>query len=159
MTTHDNLRWLLVNFICKSFFPKATVSKEILGFPFSKELCTIKDRMYQNKKLAGEFSKKFFEPKIGIAKNSTFYKSKKPNQYTYHLIIKMALNNTGSSIDAVFEKVKAAIKRRGEFGIRDLARTFKIYDDNNSRTLNKDEFKKGMRDYGLNLSQGVTSFT
>ena len=40
---------------------------------------------------------------------------------------------------------------RGAAGIKGLARTFKIMDDDNSKALNYKEFKKGLNDYGVFL--------
>lgn len=57
----------------------------------------------------------------------------------------------------IHDKILAAIKRRGVDGIRDLSRTFKIYDDSGNKKLSKAEFKKGIQDYGLRLTQGVLS--
>jgi len=59
-----------------------------------------------------------------------------------------------SSYEAVHEKIKQAIKRRGEFGIQQIGRTFRIYDDNGNKQLDKGEFKKGLQDYGLRLTNG-----
>jgi hypothetical protein len=60
-----------------------------------------------------------------------------------------------SSYEQVHEKIKNAIKRRGEMGLQQLSRTFKIYDDNGNWSLSKPEFQKGLQDYGLRLTQGV----
>lgn len=38
---------------------------------------------------------------------------------------------------------------RGASGIKGLGRTFKIFDDDGSRSLDKKEFKKGLHDYGV----------
>jgi calcyphosin len=34
-----------------------------------------------------------------------------------------------------------------------VCRTFRIYDDNGSRTLDYEELAKGVKDYGLNMSK------
>ncbi|ESO96368.1 hypothetical protein LOTGIDRAFT_202134 [Lottia gigantea] len=47
------------------------------------------------------------------------------------------------------EKLRAACLSRGATGIKGLARTFKIMDDDESRSLDFKEFKKGISDYGL----------
>ena len=62
-----------------------------------------------------------------------------------------------SSYEVVHEKIKNGIKRRGEFGLQQLSRTFKIYDDNGNWSLSKEEFQKGLQDYGIRLTQGVSS--
>lgn len=50
------------------------------------------------------------------------------------------------------QKVRAACAKRGATGIKGLARAFRIYDDDHSLTLNKDEFKTGLKDYGCVLT-------
>jgi calcyphosin len=59
-----------------------------------------------------------------------------------------------ASYEQVHEKVKASIKKRGEYGIHDLGRTFRIFDDNQNHMLDKNEFTNGLKDYGLRLTQG-----
>ena len=49
------------------------------------------------------------------------------------------------------EKLRLACLSRGSSGIKGLGRVFKIMDDDGSRTLDFNEFKKGLRDYGLYL--------
>eukprot|EP00824_Muranothrix_gubernata_P020034 TRINITY_DN40256_c0_g1_i1.p2 TRINITY_DN40256_c0_g1~~TRINITY_DN40256_c0_g1_i1.p2 ORF type:complete len:219 (-),score=62.11 TRINITY_DN40256_c0_g1_i1:90-722(-) len=56
-------------------------------------------------------------------------------------------------LDSIMLRVKEAVKRRGVNGIRDLSRTFKIFDDDNSKSLDKKEFGKGLKDYGLTLAE------
>jgi hypothetical protein len=62
---------------------------------------------------------------------------------------------TAAQYEAVHGKVKTAILRRGEGGIKDLSRTFKIYDDDGNKSISKAELKKGLGDYGLRLTNGV----
>lgn len=50
------------------------------------------------------------------------------------------------------EMVRKACLKRGVAGIKNFGRTFRIYDDDRSKTLSIDEFKKGLHDYGLKLS-------
>ncbi len=64
-----------------------------------------------------------------------------------------------ASYEQVHEKIKNAIKRRGDYGIHHLSRTFSIYDDNGNRSLSKDEFQKGLQDFGLRLTQGVRAYS
>jgi len=47
------------------------------------------------------------------------------------------------------EKLRLACLARGANGIQGLSRTFKIMDDDESRSLDAKEFKKGIHDYGL----------
>lgn len=45
--------------------------------------------------------------------------------------------------------LREACLRRGASGIKGIGRTFRIYDDNGSKRLDLDEFRNGMRDYGV----------
>ncbi|XP_076440779.1 calcyphosin-like protein isoform X2 [Babylonia areolata] len=47
------------------------------------------------------------------------------------------------------EKFKMQILMRGATGIKNLARNFKIMDDDGNRTIQFVEFQKGLRDFGL----------
>lgn len=50
----------------------------------------------------------------------------------------------------VFEKLRlACLARSGYGGIRDIGRMFRIYDDDNSKSIDFEEFLKGVHDYGL----------
>ena len=51
------------------------------------------------------------------------------------------------------EKLRASCLARGANGIRGLARLFNIMDDDGSKKLNFDEFKKGIQEYGLGFSK------
>jgi hypothetical protein len=53
----------------------------------------------------------------------------------------------------VLQQLQTQLKARGATGIIGLQRKFKIIDDDNSKTLNMPEFKKGIRECGLNLSE------
>ncbi|CAD5120125.1 DgyrCDS8702 [Dimorphilus gyrociliatus] len=50
--------------------------------------------------------------------------------------------------------LRDACKKRGVNGIRSLSRTFRIYDDDGSKYLSREEFGKGIHDYGVNISEG-----
>lgn len=52
------------------------------------------------------------------------------------------------------EKLRASCLERGASGIKGLGRMFKIIDDNNSRSIDLAEFKKGVHDYGLIMEPG-----
>lgn len=47
------------------------------------------------------------------------------------------------------EKLRLACLSRGANGIKGLGRSFKIMDDDMSKSLDKSEFHKGIKDYGL----------
>ena len=49
-------------------------------------------------------------------------------------------------------QLRNKLKARGAKGMIGLARSFRIMDDNNSKTLEPNEFQKAMRDYGLGFS-------
>lgn len=51
------------------------------------------------------------------------------------------------------EKLRCQCLSRGASGIKGLARTFKIFDDDGNRSLDLSEFKKGVRDYGLMMEK------
>lgn len=61
---------------------------------------------------------------------------------------------TQKSRDAeeILDKLREQLKKRGTKGIVGLGRKFKIMDDDNSNTVDKMEFKKGMRETNLDLS-------
>lgn len=60
----------------------------------------------------------------------------------------------------ILEHIQTRIAARGARGLAGIARKFKIADDNDSKTLDKMEFKKAMHDFRIGLSDGqvVTAF-
>ncbi|KAL4237038.1 hypothetical protein ACF0H5_005422 [Mactra antiquata] len=60
--------------------------------------------------------------------------------------------NSGEVQDPV-EKIRLRCLARGACGIKGLARTFRIMDDDENKALDINEFKKGLRDYGLSMEQ------
>lgn len=52
----------------------------------------------------------------------------------------------------ILENVKAKVNERGAYGIRGLARSFRIMDDSGDGRLSKVEFRYGLGDYGVSLS-------
>ncbi|XP_078354794.1 calcyphosin-like protein isoform X1 [Oculina patagonica] len=56
-------------------------------------------------------------------------------------------------MEAVIKKVKEACEKRGTTGPAKLAKTFKVFDDDGSKSLNKEEFVKGMDTYKTGLTQ------
>lgn len=49
------------------------------------------------------------------------------------------------------EKLRLQCLARGSSGIKGLGRTFKIMDDDGNKSIDFKEFKKGLRDYGVNI--------
>lgn len=58
-----------------------------------------------------------------------------------------------SSESPLLLKFREKIQSRGGKGIIGLARQFKIFDDNNSKSLDYDEFAKAIKDFGVGLNQ------
>jgi len=58
-------------------------------------------------------------------------------------------------LDAVKRKLRAALVRRGIRGIFSLGRTFRIADDDGSKSLDANEFSKAMRDFRVELTEDV----
>ena len=55
--------------------------------------------------------------------------------------------------EVVLRKIKDTIKGRGVHGIRALARMFRIIDDRGNGLLDREEFKFGLMDYGINITE------
>ncbi|XP_066508780.1 calcyphosin-like protein [Hoplias malabaricus] len=53
----------------------------------------------------------------------------------------------------VLEELRQHCLSRGEAGIKGLGRTFRIMDDDGSKTLNLQEFQKGLETYGVNVGK------
>jgi Ca2+-binding EF-hand superfamily protein len=60
--------------------------------------------------------------------------------------------DSGSNINEILGKVKAKLASRGARGIIGMGKQFKIFDDDNSRSLDQYEFKKAMKEQMLNLT-------
>lgn len=50
------------------------------------------------------------------------------------------------------EKLRLNVLSRGSGGIKGISRVFRIMDDDGSKSLNFDEFKKGLQDYKVSVS-------
>ena len=55
--------------------------------------------------------------------------------------------------DDVMKNLRMQCLSRGSSGIMGLGRVFRIMDDSGNKKLSKEEFNKGLHDYGLRLSQ------
>ena len=62
-------------------------------------------------------------------------------------------NNDNNNGNLTIVKFREAIKKKGGRGIIGLARTFKIFDDNNNKSLDFNEFQKAVKDYAVDLSK------
>jgi Ca2+-binding EF-hand superfamily protein len=61
-------------------------------------------------------------------------------------------SNKASSENPLLEKFRQKLMSRGGRGIIGLSRQFKIFDDNNNKTLELEEFVKACRDFKIDLS-------
>lgn len=59
----------------------------------------------------------------------------------------------GSNVNELLDKVRAKLASRGARGIIGMGKQFKIFDDDNSRSLDVHEFKKAMKEQMLGLSE------
>jgi len=57
------------------------------------------------------------------------------------------------TIDDLIREVKAKIIERSANGIRGIARIFKAMDENGNHLLDVDDFRWGLKDYGIHLSK------
>mmetsp|Transcript_170758 Transcript_170758/g.414912 ORF Transcript_170758/g.414912 Transcript_170758/m.414912 type:complete len:704 (-) Transcript_170758:99-2210(-) len=58
-----------------------------------------------------------------------------------------------ADVDAIHQKIRAALSRRGASTVKALGRLFKIMDDDGGKSLSPSEFFKGMHDIGAGLSK------
>lgn len=63
-----------------------------------------------------------------------------------------AMGSQRSAKDIVDSVRARIVERGGTTGIRTLAKLLKIMDDNGDHKLSRDEFKFGLRDYGIDLT-------
>jgi Ca2+-binding EF-hand superfamily protein len=59
---------------------------------------------------------------------------------------------TASKGNSAIEKFRSKLLSRGAKGIIGIARQFKIFDDNNSKTIDFEEFKKAVKDFRVDLT-------
>uniref|UniRef100_A0A8D3CLB3 EF-hand domain-containing protein n=1 Tax=Scophthalmus maximus TaxID=52904 RepID=A0A8D3CLB3_SCOMX len=65
----------------------------------------------------------------------------------------LKLASDWSEEDHVVESLRLQCLTRGSSGIKGLGRTFKVMDDDNSRSLDLKEFLKGLNDYGIMMDK------
>ena len=61
------------------------------------------------------------------------------------------------TIDDLIREVKAKIIERSANGIRGIAKIFKAMDENGNHMLDVDDFRWGLKDYGITLSKEEAS--
>ena len=59
-----------------------------------------------------------------------------------------------SPVKSIVSSLKRSLAKRGARGIGGISRKFKILDDDGTKSLSRDEFKKGMRECDLDLTGG-----
>lgn len=57
------------------------------------------------------------------------------------------------TIDDLIREIKAKIIERSANGIRGIAKIFKAMDENGNKLLDVDDFRWGLKDYGINISK------
>ncbi|KNC49877.1 calcyphosine [Thecamonas trahens ATCC 50062] len=65
----------------------------------------------------------------------------------------MAPSGTPRDLGEIIEKIRAACLARGASGIKGLSKWVRVMDDDNSGCISVPEFAKGLRDYGVHVSQ------
>lgn len=55
-------------------------------------------------------------------------------------------------MSSLIETLRAACLERGASGIHGIGRTFRVIDDNRSRTLDREELKNGLSDFGVTMT-------
>ena len=60
----------------------------------------------------------------------------------------------GGSVEALLDRFRTKLAARGTRGILGLARQFKIMDDDNSKNLSLEEFRKACKDYRVDIADG-----
>lgn len=53
----------------------------------------------------------------------------------------------------MIREIKAKILERSANGIKGIARIFKAMDENGNRALDVDDFRWGLKDYGITISK------
>jgi hypothetical protein len=57
------------------------------------------------------------------------------------------------TIDDLIREIKAKIIERSANGIRGIAKIFKAMDENGNKMLDVDDFRWGLKDYGITISK------
>ena len=64
----------------------------------------------------------------------------------------MAYASTSSNGQAVHEKVRAFLNKRGARSLKQIAKLFKAYDTQRDQSLSFTEMQHGLREYGMDLT-------
>ena len=81
----------------------------------------------------------------------------KPGQATGGSGSRPATSGGARNPEALAQQLQEKLKTRGARGMIGLQRQFKIMDDNNSKTLEKEEFNKALKDYQLGFTDAECS--
>jgi Ca2+-binding EF-hand superfamily protein len=125
-------------------FVKAIAKLGVTGFD-SKQLQQIFDSYDANKN--GELDYKEFAACLYNEDDEEEDKPKKEADDEISDEVRQKLHNS-----KIMDKFRTIILRRGGNGILGLARQFKIFDDNNSKTLDLAELTKAIKDFQVDLS-------
>ena len=97
--------------------------------------------------LRDNYKSRFGDKRPGEFKNKNDNNKLNDNDYNSNN------DNNNKNGNTTIEKFKESIKKKGGRGIIGLARTFKIFDDNNNKSLDFNEFQKAVKDYAVDLSK------
>lgn len=129
-------------------FLKAIAKLGVTGFP-NKQLLEIFESYDTNKN--GELDYKEFAGAIfndeEEEEDNNNNKNNKNDEEEVSEEVRQKLHNS-----KIMDKFRTIILKRGGTGILGLARQFKIFDDNNSKTLDLPELTKAIRDFQVDLS-------
>ncbi len=83
---------------------------------------------------------------MGTEKDTKPTMEKRQEQYGSGFGYKAQPNSNGVNVNDTLAKVRTKLASRGSRGIIGMGKQFKIFDDNNSRSLDFYEFTKAMKE-------------